>query len=185
MKTISILSIIFLFGLYVNGQDVKIPVNYELKTVDDYAPYADSVVFAANWIINNPLNTMKDTRLLANKFIFRWVSGAPTTHIEIKPEFTNDVMSDKSNPYSMDLIMNYIAGMTIIRIENKDADELITQEAGIRAMLKGYESIRDENKNKFLEKVLKIEKKGELTQWVKENAKTYEAKDKTKIIPKD
>jgi hypothetical protein len=185
MKTLRIISFAILFGLNAIGQEVKIPITYQFNTIEDYAPYKDSVVIASNWLIDNPLNQNRGTRELANKFIFRWVSGAPYTHIEIRPEFTNDVISDKSTIYAMDLLMNYIAGMTLVKIDNNDTDDLIVQEAGIKAMLKGYESVRNEVKIKFLEKALKLEKKSELSQWIQENAKIYDPKDKTKIIPKD
>jgi len=182
------LLIILIAGLtLINGygQDIKIPVNYQLNKIEDYEPYKDSVKIAANWMIKNPLNQNRETRDLANKFVFRWVSGAPYTHIEIRPEFINDVMADKSNIYSMDLLMNYIAGMTLIKIDNKDTEDLIAQEAGVRAMLEGYKSIKEDNKIKFLEKLLKLDSKGKLSEWIKDNAKVYEAKDKIKIIPKD
>lgn len=185
MKKVLTVLIVGLTLINVYGQDIKIPINYQFKKIEDYEPYKDSVKIAANWMINNSLNQNRETRDLANKFVFRWVSGAPYTHIEIRPEFTSDVMADKSNIYSMDLLMNYIAGMTLMKIENKDTEDLIAQEAGVRAMLLGYKSIKEKTEIKFLDKLLKLDNKGKLSEWIKDNAKVYQAKDKTKIIPKD
>jgi hypothetical protein len=185
MKKLTVIIWASLLMICTFGQEIKIPVNYQLKKIEDYEPYKDSVVTVAKWMINTPLATNREVRDAANKFVFRWVSGAPYTHIEIRPEFTNDVLNDKSFIYGMDLLMNYIAGMTLTRIDNGKADELVTQESGIKAMLKGYESIKNESKNKFLEKLLKLEQKGKLSEWINENAVKYEAKDKKKIIPND
>ncbi len=113
-------------------------------------------------MIDNPLNQNREIRHRANQFVLRWITGAPYTHILIRQEFTEDVISDKSKIYSLDLLMNYIAGMTLIKIDNKDADDLITQEAGVRAMLEGYKSIKDEYKIQFLDSFLKVDNEGKL-----------------------
>ena len=183
MKTILIFSVLLSFAGYLSGQEVKIPENYQLDKSEDYAAYKDSIVMVANWMINTPLNQEILTRASANKFVLRWITGAPDTHIEIKPEFTSDILKDKTNTYVQDLLMNYIAGMTLAKIEDDNADEVTTQAAGVNAMLNGYKSIRSEYKNKFLDKLIKLDKKGELSSWVKENNIKYDEKDKTKIVP--
>jgi len=167
------------------GQEIKVPTKYELKKAEDYAPYQDSVKATAQWMIKTALFYNRSIRQAANQFVFRWVSGSPTTNVDIRPEFVDEVMSDKTNVFAYDLMMNYIAGMTLVKLGNKDAEDLIAQEAGIEAMLDGYRSIRETNKNVFLEKLLKIQEKGNLTNWVKNNSKVYKEKDKSKIIPKD
>lgn len=185
MKSLFVFPIILALTLQLSAQEVKIPTNYQLKAVEDYAPYKDSVKLVGNWLINTPLNQDIINRASAKKFMFTWVSGAPYTHIEIKPEFTMEVMNDQSNSYANDLLMNYIAGMTLVKIDDKDAEEVVAQEAGVNAMLAGYKTIRKESKNKFLEKLLKLEKKGELSEWIKNTNVEYEQKDKAKVIPKD
>ncbi len=183
MRTLRLIFLALLFGFNAFGQDVKIPINYQLKEVEDYAPYKDSVIIASNWIINTPLTEKNVTRELANQFLFKWISGAPYTHVELRSEFINDILNDEDYKYGMYLLMNYIAGMTLVKIENNEADDLIAQEAGIRAMLKGYESVRKEKKIKLFENAMKYEKKNKLSQWIIKNLKP--TVDKVKIIPKD
>ena len=161
------------------GQDVKIPLNFNPKTAEDYAPYKDSVQIAAKFLINTPLNQNSKTRDAATKFMFRWVSGAPYTHIEIKPEFTNDLLV-KENPYSSGLFMNYVAGMLLTKLETPAREEIVAQQSGVSALVKGYSSIRTDQKNKVLEKLLKLYNKGELNIWVTENNKTYSEANKKK-----
>ncbi len=55
--------------------------------------------------------------------------------------------------------MNYIAGMTLVKLDDNNSDEMLTQKADILAMLEGYKNIRENYKNKFLDKLLKLEKK--------------------------
>lgn len=184
MRTI-ILTIFLVSSLMISGQVIKVPTHYELKKAEDYKPYEDSVRMTANWMIKTALFNERAIRESANSFLFRWVSGAPTTHIDIRGEFTNDVLSDKSNVFAYDLLLNYIAGMVIVKLDDNNAADLLAQEAGVKAMLEGYKSICETYKNAFLEKLLKIEKKGKLTKWINDNAKVYGPQDKTKIIPKD
>lgn len=185
MKLIYCLICISLLSYDLKGQQVKIPSHYKLNKAEDYAPYKDSVSAVCNWLINTPMDGDVIRREEANKFVFRWISGAPHTSIEIRPEFTNDIMADTTNKYSRDILMLYIVGMTLAKLENNDIDQQKTQEAGVRAMLKGYKTIRRGNKNEFLEKLLKLEKKGKLSDWIKDNMVKYPPKDKAKIIPKD
>lgn len=184
MRTI-ILTIFLVSSLMISGQVIIVPTRYELKKAEDYKPYEDSVRVTANWMIKTALFNERAIRETANKFLFRWVSGAPTTHIDIRGEFTNDVLSDKSNVFAYDLLLNYIAGMVLVKLDDNNAADLLTQEAGVKAMLEGYKSIRETYKNAFLEKLLKIENKGKLTKWINDNAKVYGPQEKTKIIPKD
>lgn len=170
MKKFMIVVLVCCFATVMYAQDVKIPRVFQLKSVVDYEPYRDSVRIAAQWMINAPLNQHESTRELANRFIFEWISGAPYTHIIIREEFTKGVINNPTFTYAGDLLLNYIAGMTLTKLDDDMIADHIVQEAGIRSMLSGYKSIRNEQKNKFLEKLLKVEKKGQLTEWVKKNS---------------
>lgn len=166
MKKILIICVCACLALNVSAQDVKIPVNCQLIKAEDYEPYKDSVKMVAQWLVNSPLNQNKSNRQLANRFVFQWISGAPYTHINIQAEYSQDVISDGSNPYNKDLFMNYLSGMILLKIEKNDTSDLFAQKAGVKAMLNGYKSIKQEAKNKFLEKLLKLEDKGELEAWI-------------------
>jgi hypothetical protein len=160
------------------GQEIKVPGNYHFKKAKDYALYKDSVVKVAKWMVNNPLTIDHKTRIAANKFVLAWVSGAPDTHVEIKPEFTSEVTQDKTNIYVDDLYMDYVAGMVLVKINNNKADELEAQEAGMKAMLRGYESVVNFCTIKFLDSLQKQEDKGKLAEWIKAKSVKSETKDK-------
>ncbi|MDP4210119.1 MAG: hypothetical protein Q8928_15005 [Bacteroidota bacterium] len=178
MKQLTVFIGALLLTISSFGQDVKVPSNYQLKKVEDYGPYKDSVEIVAKWMVSNPLTKDREVRGAANKFVLSWISGAPNTHIQINPEIANEVMKDKTNIYGTDLLMDYMAGMILVKLHNNEAEDPETQEAGIKAMLVGYESVVNFCTIKILDILQKQKAKGTLAEWIKANAAKSETKAK-------
>ncbi len=179
MKKITVFIGALSFMISSFGQDIKVPVNTQFKKVIDYETYKDSMVMVANWMMNSPITKDREKRDAANKFVLSWISGISSTHFNVRQDFKNEITKDKSNFYSTDLFMDYIAGMVLFKINNDRADEFETQEAGIKALMQGYESVENFCTVKFIEMLNKQEKIGKLSEWIKANAVKSEPKDKT------
>jgi hypothetical protein len=169
MKKILMLIGVSLFIINSFGQEAKVPANYQFKKAEDYKAYQDSAVIVAKWMVNNPLTRQKEIRKAADKFLLSWVTGAPDIHIEIRSEFTNEVTKDNSIMYSTDLMMDYIAGMFLAKINNNKIAELEAQIKGVEAMVRGYDSVVNYISIKFLDQLVKQRDKGKLEEWVKAN----------------
>jgi hypothetical protein len=152
------------------GQNIKVPDNIQFNKVEDYNKYKDSVAIVAKWMISSPITKTTDIRTKADKFVFNWISGSPNIHVNIRPEFKDEITKDKTNIYGEDLFMDYVAGMVLIKINNNQASEFEIQEAGIKALMKGYESVQNYCTVKLVETLQKQEMKGKLTEWIKANA---------------
>jgi hypothetical protein len=153
--------LIFLPDFSAIAQEFEVPTNYKFENIEDYGFYRDDVMNAIHWYETTPLNEESEKRQLINQFLFQWLSGSPSISINILPY----VMElSKENP---DLLMVFMGGWARHQIQFEEHNNLKLNMLGINSIIKLYK-LGGINKDKNLEKLIKIIEKGNLEQWVQE-----------------
>lgn len=157
---------VLLFGIaqLTAGQSFQVPQNYSLVKKADYAKYEKDVIACVNWLENTPVNQQAEKRKEANRFLLMWVTGSPNVDIALSQKIT----SFSKNP---DLVMIFLGGWTQFDLEHPDQskDEVAGNLAGIRSVIKVYQANLGKGimKDKDVQKMIKLEKKGKLEEWVR------------------
>ena len=161
--TLTVIFAAFTFGLV--AQDFEVPQNYKFEKAEDYAAYEKDVINCFNWLMNTPINEEASKRKEANAFLFKWMSGSPNVHLEIKP----GIVTFMNQP---DLFMIFMGGWTKYSLESKDFDDKVEGNmAGINSVIKFYSKNKDLiKKDKNVEKYIKMKEKGKLRNYIKDNA---------------
>lgn len=162
-KTCLFLSFLFL-AVQSFAQDAVVPEYYELEEKEDYAPYEDAVVNGVNWMLKTPLGADPNQRSKVNKFVLLWIMGSPDVHVEINPNIVNFMET------SPDLLVVFLGGWTKYVLETEDEDKVAGNKAGLEAILDFYTKNKTElKKDKAIQKYLKMQSKGTLDAFIKEN----------------
>ncbi len=153
-------------SLALNAQDFEVPKDYRLVDGEDYAPYEQDIIHCVDWLINTPLNEQTEKRADANKFLLQWLTGSPDVHIEIKPEIVTFLST------TPDLLMIFMGGWAKYSLKTKKFDDKINGTLkGIESVIEFYQKNRGFlKKDKHVEKYIKMQEKGKLTEYVEKNA---------------
>ncbi|CAN5439206.1 hypothetical protein BH10ACI1_BH10ACI1_14320 [soil metagenome] len=94
----------------------------------------------------------------ARKWGFKWVADTDEVSIVLCSD-TMKLIPDKKNKYKAELLMQFMFGMAVFKLENPDQknDENAAQLAGLESMLKAYEVMvaeKSEAKNAELDALL-------------------------------
>lgn len=168
MKTKLMLLILFvLYANLIKSQEFEVPENVVLTTKDDYVKYEKDIIACTNWMENYPLDKNKDKRKEANAFFMKWLTGSPTVSININVDYV--IKYTEKNP---DLLMIFMAGWTRYSLENNYSnDQLKGYYEGYKSMINVYKKGIGIQKEKNMEKLIKIYDKGQLEDWIKKNIK--------------
>ena len=166
MKTLALITILTLVSMGIYAQDFEIPKNYKLEKVEDYAPYEQDVINCVNWLIKTPLNEQSEKRKEANAFLIKWITGSPTILIEIKPDIVTFMGT------SPDLLMIFMGAWSKYSLETKDFNNKVEgSKAGIESVIEFYNANKQSlQKDKNVEKYIKMQEKGTLEGYIKKNA---------------
>ena len=157
MKNLIVTAILIVLSAPVFAQ---IPENWKLEKAEDYAMYEDDVINCIDWLADTPLNEQAAKRKEINAFLLQWITGSPYVHIEIRTEIVTFMES------SPDLLILYLAGWTRYALTTKNhEDKLGGVMAGLEAVIDFY-SENPMEKNKHVEKYIKMKKKGKLKEFV-------------------
>ncbi|BDC98427.1 hypothetical protein PEPS_07080 [Persicobacter psychrovividus] len=148
---------------------LDLPANYQFKTIEDYQVYRQDAYNAMQWMIEQPLSTSDKEWELASAFIMQYVQGSPDVSIMLKDIYLEGILKDKDPLISKNLIIPYISAMAMTQLKFPKADAIMVQNNGFQVMLRAYESIRKNHKNKFMEKIRRLNRKGDLYLWLKEH----------------
>ena len=169
-KVLYLLAFALLLGESVKSQDFIIPEKYQFKEASDYAPYKPLIKKSVDWLISSPVHDKPTYRQQVGAFVFKWIEGVPDTHITIRGEFVGNLIADDAYKHTNALFLNYIAGLIQFALNNPESkDSVEAQINALNAMLLGYESIRDSAPNSYLDKLLKVQKKGKMRSWIEQN----------------
>ena len=165
MKKIKImLSIALLLCVsYAIAQDSPVPPDYKLTKNEDYKTYEKDILNTIDYLENTPVNTNRKQRMEAAKFLLEWTTGSPDVTIALSQSIL--VFTDR-NP---DLQTVFIAGWTRYAIQHpEDKSDVKGNVAGLKSVIKVYKmgnGMKDDDK---VNKLVKVNDKGELEKWVKE-----------------
>jgi tetratricopeptide (TPR) repeat protein len=164
MKTICLFTFAFfcLFSAQIAySQTYEVPKNYAFKKAEDYKQYESSVIDAANWLENTPLDQEIDKRKDVSTFLVAWVSGSPSVSIELQEDIVGFM---GKNP---DLFVIYMGAYTRFMLEHRGSeDKLQANILALQSVMKVYKEGKGIKKDKVIENFIKMESKGELSKWV-------------------
>jgi len=164
MKHLFTISILLIISLCLSAQDFEVPQNYVLNEKEDYSKYEPYVLEGIDWLLNTPINVEPDKREEVNTFLMKWMIGSPTVTIVVKQEIVSFLPN-------ADLLMVFLCGWTKYAIENEDyKNEVMGNQKGIEAVIDFYISNKEYlKKDKNVEKYIKLQRKGKLEAFIKEN----------------
>lgn len=147
------------------AQDFKLPKNYSFETADDYKPYEEDILKCVAWLVETPVYQYTDKRKSASAFLLKWLTGCPYVHIHLNPEIATFLNT------SPDLLIIFMGGWARYSIETEEYDDQINGNVkGIEAVVSFYNQNKGAiPKDKNVEKYIKLQKKGKLESFVKEN----------------
>lgn len=135
-----------------------------LKVKEDYAKYEQTMVAAAEWLVETDLDKQLNVRVATNQFVVRWLTGSPNVSVTFdKPHVK--LMDD--NPMLLAIYMANYASYCIRQQSYKDALE--PTKAGLIAIAKVYRKGIDIKKTKALEKLADAIDQGQLDTYISKN----------------
>ncbi len=157
------------------AQGFQVP-DYEFKTAEDYAKYDQAIVGAYEWLMKTPVGEYQE-RYDVYKFLLEWSQGTPDFMIEIGDPAMNASGED------VHLFAIYLAGYSAYLINAKESGKLISEDgdsvedkddaiyAAVKDMIQLYKSNRTfyKEKNKVLEKYIKLDAKGGLKKMIEDS----------------
>lgn len=139
-------------------------LSYAQDTKADYQKDEPKVVEASNWLMNTPIDEKKSERLKKNTFLMKWMTGCPYISIGVSPTIVT--YTDCG-----DCLMIFLSGWTKYAIESKDyGNALKGNLAGTESVIQFYTTNKKAlGKNKNIEKLIKLKKKGKLEEYIQQN----------------
>ncbi len=119
------------------------------------------------WLEQNPFDEKAQA---ASAMLLKYISDTPDFSIGLCGEFIGDLLKTKETGAS-ELVGQYMFGMGAFCCEHpeKKEDDVAKQMAGVQSMIRTYRLMQEKDakiKIKFMEKLLKLEKKGKLESFV-------------------
>lgn len=161
MKKYIYTALIILSNIQLFCQEFELTEKYEFKEKQDYVDYEEDVIKAIDWIFATPIHSNKEKEKAVHGFIISWITGSPTVTVEIKPEIVTFM---ETNP---ELMVIFMYGWTKYAIEYKENNKIQGNMKGIEAAIDFYNANKNAlEKDKNLEKYIKIKERGELEEYV-------------------
>lgn len=151
-----LLSVCLLLCGMVQAQDFTIPA---YKTKEDYGTHQANVLKTIEWLKSTPLSHPQ--RPQANAYLLKWAEGSPTVSITLQSYVMN--LADK-NP---DFLMLWIGGWieyALLQKEGYSKEEANYQ--AVKTVVDYYMAGHDAQKDARLEKLVKLQEKDKLKEWV-------------------
>lgn len=159
-----VMMLMIITGNQAFAQEFEVPENYSFESKEDYTKYETDILASVDWLINSPLNKEMAKRKEVNTFLLAWAAGTSAVSISIDDQVSK--YTDK-NP---ELLMIFIAGWTKYSLENNHSKDLVqSQLAAYTSIIEVYKKGVAIERNKKMEKLIKIYDKGELEAWIKEH----------------
>lgn len=160
----TLLCILFLgSGLQLTAQNaeplMKLPKKKEFKASEP------SFIASVNWIENTPFDEEPEMHAHQYAMIVGWMSDSPTVTITLNGYILNYTKQNK------ELLSFFMGGWGRYALENNySEDELQGNLAGLRSMIKIYKTGKLKQ-DEAMQKLVELEEKGELEEWVEEQIK--------------
>ena len=162
MKYILTLSItLTMFCLTARAQKFDVPMHYELQTDADFDMYEQQVINTADWLQQTGWKDKREKRQAARLFILAWVQGSHSVSVSINKAVNS--LSDL-NP---ELLFTYTSQYAKFALQHKtDFDKNTANLVALRAMLSKYSIEESHKKDEDVEKLIEINKEGNLASWI-------------------
>jgi len=136
----------------------------KLKTEEDYSKYESEVIDKINWLMKTPLGENPKERQEINTFLLQWMVGSPKVSLEVSENIVTYVDC-------ADCLMIFMGGWVKYALETKDFDnKLMGNLEGTKSVIKFYKFNKKViSENKAIEKLIKLEKKNKLEEYIKSN----------------
>jgi biopolymer transport protein ExbD len=132
------------------------------ETKEDFIASEKKVIASIDWLENTPLNEDKEKHQQLFTLLTAWAINSPTVTIEVNANIIK--FSDKNS----ELLIFYMAGWTKYALQNNYSKDVLQGNlAGLRSAIKVFKT-GALKKDKFMQKLVDIEAKGELEKWVTE-----------------
>lgn len=158
-----LLSCGMLVSITAKSQTVfNMPQNIVLTTKEDYVNYENDIINAAKWLEETPLNSEIEKRKEITAFVVTWISGSPNVSVMIHSNLTK--LYGKNLP----LLGIYLASYARHFLENKEtATTFSGNKAALISMMTVYKKGINIEKNKEMEKLIKLSNSNKLDAYVK------------------
>jgi len=132
------------------------------STKEEFVQSEPAVVNTINWLEQTPLDE-KEERKTQQALLVAWIINSPTVSIEL---------NEKTVPFTKKndaLLVMFMAGWTRYCLQNNySKDPVQCNLAGIKTAMIVYKKGIAIKKDKEMEKLIALDNKGELEQWIKE-----------------
>ena len=159
-KIISLFLISFLFitAEQAIGQEL---LDALPTTKEEFVASEKKVLATIDWLEVAPFDKEEDKRLQQKALLVGWITNSPTVTLEINA----DVLTfTKKNA---DLIVTFMGGWTRYSLQNNYSNDIVQGSlSGIKSAIKVYKNL-SLKKDKEMEKLIELDDKGELENWVK------------------
>jgi len=136
------------------------------KTKEEYTASEPSVINTINWLEDTPLDQEADKRQVQTTLLVGWITNAPEVSVTIDAKMTPFVTKGTEI-----LMVIFMGGWTKYCLQNNySKDPVQCNLAGIQSSIKVYKK-GGFKKNRDMQKLIDLDDKGELEQWVKDNLK--------------
>lgn len=163
-KNLITLLLLFCAYLPLKAQVYEVPKNVVLAKKEDYAPYESEVVKAVDWLQKTPWTEQGEKGQQANAFILKWLEGSPDVNVEVGEKV--GTFFDQNTP----LLVTYIGNMAKYIIEHKSApDDKAAKTFAVKRTVAKYKAEPSHKKDKDLDKLVALEEKGKLDDWIINN----------------
>ena len=165
MKAVSIALSLFLFfssinTLFAQSGDLLTELP---ETKEQFISSEKKVLASIQWLEDTPLDQEVDKHKMQYALLTAWITNSPTVTLEINATV---LTFTKKNS---ELIMFFMAGWTrYALLNNYSADIEKGSTAGVKKAVNIYKKGVGLKKDKEMEKLVALDEKGELENWVKE-----------------
>lgn len=163
MKTLKqVLTLILVVSAYSNSfsQDAELLQSLP-KGKKQYFKSEPNVLATINWLENTPLNQDAEKHKQQFSLLTGWVMNSPTVDLTLDERVVTFTKENK------ELLSFFMGGYTKYALENNHSkDEVKGSIAGLRSAIKVYKKGVGIKKDEAMDKLVKLEAKGELEKWV-------------------
>ncbi|MCQ2285029.1 MAG: hypothetical protein MJZ57_09025 [Bacteroidales bacterium] len=159
MKKLVCVFLLLVGATFAYSQKFVVPEIKEGIEKSEYVNYEKDFLSCQNWLENN--GPTASLRKDVNSYVLWWVSGTP----DIKMEVNSDILNFNDG----NLMLLFLGGWAKQTIENKYDLSLVDGNlAGLRTVINYYNKYQKVlGKNKEIEKLVQMESKGTLEEFVR------------------
>lgn len=137
------------------------------KTKEEFTASEPLVINTINWLEDTPLDQEPDKRQEQSSLLIGWISGSPQVTVKLEEKMMP--FMKKGNEQ---LMLIFMGGWTKYCLQNNySRDDVQCNLAALHSTIKVYKKGLGLKKNKEMEKLIALDVKGQLEQWVKDNLK--------------